>query len=398
MASRSSCSANRGTASGSSRQTCRRVSAAAWIDAAGVFNSCDALATKSRRTASSVRDSVTSPDDDQDGPVVAGRGRRGPQPSGGIADLELGDLVAPGRRYAPDRLSKPGREHLPYGVGARRRGGARVRRSRTPSRRPRRTAARPPASSRGSSSWTRRASVRRVGPVLSARCDRLFASSSSRSRAWKRSSAEEEAGDPADPATIEPADEASHQAHRSQCREPARGRTPIRRSSFVRLCGDVHLAFIFGKRSGHPASIALRPDHHGHRRRGTDVEGSDVRVGRRGGCSRSRWSRRRVQQRRQRRRRERSGGGDLTGSLNISGSSTVEPITSLVAENFHRANPGVDDRRGRPGHQDGFALFCNGETDINDASRQIDGGRDRGVQGERGRLHRARDRARTPSP
>src|SRR5439155_8676184 len=37
-----------------------------------------------------------------------------------------------------------------------------------------------------------------------------------------------------------------------------------------------------------------------------------------------------------------SGGGDVSGSLNISGSSTVEPITSLVAENFRGANTGVD--------------------------------------------------------
>jgi phosphate transport system substrate-binding protein len=66
-----------------------------------------------------------------------------------------------------------------------------------------------------------------------------------------------------------------------------------------------------------------------------------------------------------------SGGGELTGSLNISGSSTVEPITSLVAENFQSANPGMEAAVDGPGTTDGFALFCNGETDINDASRQI---------------------------
>ncbi len=66
-----------------------------------------------------------------------------------------------------------------------------------------------------------------------------------------------------------------------------------------------------------------------------------------------------------------TGGGDLTGSLNISGSSTVEPITSLVAENFQSANTGVDVAVDGPGTTDGFALFCKGETDINDASRQI---------------------------
>jgi len=66
-----------------------------------------------------------------------------------------------------------------------------------------------------------------------------------------------------------------------------------------------------------------------------------------------------------------SAGGDLTGSLNISGSSTVEPITSLVAENFQAANPGVQAAVDGPGTTDGFALFCKGQTDINDASRQI---------------------------
>jgi len=64
---------------------------------------------------------------------------------------------------------------------------------------------------------------------------------------------------------------------------------------------------------------------------------------------------------------------DLVGSLSISGSSTVEPITSLVAENFQSSNPGVDIVVNGPGTSDGFALFCNGETDINDASRQIKG-------------------------
>ena len=63
--------------------------------------------------------------------------------------------------------------------------------------------------------------------------------------------------------------------------------------------------------------------------------------------------------------------GDLSGSLNISGSSTVEPITSLVAENFQAANGGVDVAVDGPGTTDGFVLFCKGQTDINDASRAI---------------------------
>jgi len=61
----------------------------------------------------------------------------------------------------------------------------------------------------------------------------------------------------------------------------------------------------------------------------------------------------------------------LTGTLTISGSSTVEPITSIVAEDFKATNPGVSYSVDGPGTGDGFALFCDGETDISDASREI---------------------------
>ena len=61
----------------------------------------------------------------------------------------------------------------------------------------------------------------------------------------------------------------------------------------------------------------------------------------------------------------------VTGTLTISGSSTVEPITSLVAEDFQALNPDVEYTVDGPGTGDGFALFCNGETDISDASRKI---------------------------
>src|SRR5713226_6349795 len=64
-------------------------------------------------------------------------------------------------------------------------------------------------------------------------------------------------------------------------------------------------------------------------------------------------------------------GGNLSGSLNISGSSTVEPITSLVAENFQSADTGVNVAVDGPGTTDGFVTFCKGQTDINDASRLI---------------------------
>ena len=61
----------------------------------------------------------------------------------------------------------------------------------------------------------------------------------------------------------------------------------------------------------------------------------------------------------------------LTGAIAISGSSTVEPISSLVAEKFLAQNPDVSVSVNGPGTTDGFALFCNGETEISDASRPI---------------------------
>jgi phosphate transport system substrate-binding protein len=68
-----------------------------------------------------------------------------------------------------------------------------------------------------------------------------------------------------------------------------------------------------------------------------------------------------------------AGGGDeLTGEIFVSGSSTVEPITSLVAELFAEQAPGVSITVEGPGTGDGFELFCNGETDISDASRPIE--------------------------
>ena len=62
----------------------------------------------------------------------------------------------------------------------------------------------------------------------------------------------------------------------------------------------------------------------------------------------------------------------LTGSISISGSSTVEPISSLVAELFNDPNPDVEIKVEGPGTGDGFELFCQGEIDIADASRQIE--------------------------
>ena len=65
------------------------------------------------------------------------------------------------------------------------------------------------------------------------------------------------------------------------------------------------------------------------------------------------------------------GGGDLTGSVFVSGSSTVEPISLAVAEDFAAQEPQVDISVEGPGTSDGFALFCAGDSDVSDASRAI---------------------------
>ena len=61
----------------------------------------------------------------------------------------------------------------------------------------------------------------------------------------------------------------------------------------------------------------------------------------------------------------------LTGKITIDGSSTVYPVTQAVAEDFNKANPGVELTVGFAGTGGGFKKFCSGETDMNDASRKI---------------------------
>jgi phosphate transport system substrate-binding protein len=63
---------------------------------------------------------------------------------------------------------------------------------------------------------------------------------------------------------------------------------------------------------------------------------------------------------------------ELTGDIFVSGSSTVEPISALNAEKFQGENTSVNITVEGPGTGDGFELFCNGETEISDASRPID--------------------------
>jgi phosphate transport system substrate-binding protein len=61
----------------------------------------------------------------------------------------------------------------------------------------------------------------------------------------------------------------------------------------------------------------------------------------------------------------------VTGSIIVSGSSTVEPISSAIAEALKAANPDFNYTVTGPGTGDGFKTFCAGETDISDASRAI---------------------------
>jgi phosphate transport system substrate-binding protein len=64
-------------------------------------------------------------------------------------------------------------------------------------------------------------------------------------------------------------------------------------------------------------------------------------------------------------------GDDLTGDIQVSGSSTVYLITAPLFEAFTAMHPGVAGFVDNPGTSDGFEVFCNDETDIQDASRAI---------------------------
>jgi phosphate transport system substrate-binding protein len=65
------------------------------------------------------------------------------------------------------------------------------------------------------------------------------------------------------------------------------------------------------------------------------------------------------------------GGGKLSGTIRIDGSSTVAPLSEAAAEQFRREQSGVQVTVGTSGTGGGFEKFCNGETDISDASRPI---------------------------
>jgi phosphate transport system substrate-binding protein len=67
-----------------------------------------------------------------------------------------------------------------------------------------------------------------------------------------------------------------------------------------------------------------------------------------------------------------AGGGGLSGSIRIDGSSTVAPLTEAIAEEFEAENPDVRVTVGTSGTGGGFEKFCAGETDISNASRAIE--------------------------
>ncbi len=70
-----------------------------------------------------------------------------------------------------------------------------------------------------------------------------------------------------------------------------------------------------------------------------------------------------------------SGGGgeeSISGEVVIDGSSTVQPLTAAAGELYKEQQPGVNVSVGTSGTGGGFEVFCQGKTDISDASRPIE--------------------------
>lgn len=66
-----------------------------------------------------------------------------------------------------------------------------------------------------------------------------------------------------------------------------------------------------------------------------------------------------------------SSGDQLAGEIKVDGSSTVFPMTEAAAEEFRSEAPRVRVTVGVSGTGGGFQKFLRGDTDINDASREI---------------------------
>jgi phosphate transport system substrate-binding protein len=65
------------------------------------------------------------------------------------------------------------------------------------------------------------------------------------------------------------------------------------------------------------------------------------------------------------------GTSDLSGRIQVDGSSTVGPFATAAAERFQNDNPEVQVTVGVSGTGGGFERFCRGETDLSNASRAI---------------------------
>jgi phosphate transport system substrate-binding protein len=65
------------------------------------------------------------------------------------------------------------------------------------------------------------------------------------------------------------------------------------------------------------------------------------------------------------------GGTELSGEVLADGSSTVQPLTAAAGELFAEEAPGVNVSVGTSGTGGGFEVFCQGQTDISNASRPI---------------------------
>ena len=92
------------------------------------------------------------------------------------------------------------------------------------------------------------------------------------------------------------------------------------------------------------------------------------------------------------------GGGGGSQTILADGSSTVGPYTTRAAENFKQENADVEVTVGISGTGGGFERFCQGETDLSNASRPIDEEDERGagLRGRWDRVPRAARRKRRP--
>ncbi|MFE9923322.1 PstS family phosphate ABC transporter substrate-binding protein [Streptomyces sp. NPDC005774] len=65
-------------------------------------------------------------------------------------------------------------------------------------------------------------------------------------------------------------------------------------------------------------------------------------------------------------------GEKLSGTVQVDGSSTVAPLSTMAAELFRAENVDVEVAVGTSGTGGGFEKFCHGESDISNASRAIE--------------------------